>query len=541
MTDNKKADVRQKIKVIEAKYNAWNYRGEDYEGNETEKVLLCDGGQENYYLLTVTYKNNKIYRLAFTNEVGGYEEAYLYAAVHAQEIYGHMLHDSWGATYIDYIIDRFSKYLSDGYEEDWKYSLFYVNDDEIPEMYLHGDSTAQGDMAVTTDGKRVDEELFYDFGGSYIEKENLIRDSGGHMDVYYDRIYKIKNGKFYKVAIGDFGADDNSNVQVDDDGNMIYKYYWNDNEVSEKEYDSSLKQVFDADRAQNTYNQAQYNFSEIIDQIVRLNVMEKNSSKESRQAKSIREIQDIYGSTEKHIEEMTVETRRNRDYYYRNGEIKKIVPEYGTAYEGTRYKEDGLYGVEFYYDTGQPVLIDVSGFRYWDGGSTNWTERFYVKSGKVIRCIMAYSGEIRDYPEGVKADEIEETSFGYIVGLAEEELEQAEDTESAEVTEFNDEEADAIDEREPNIISDTDQSLLSFPKSRLTMDEAYEKLKAFYAEEGKYSPSRVSAMEIEGTYFFPLNLPQVGWMRSVYVDPETHRAIEVNPSTGETVRDWYLD
>lgn len=64
------------------------------------------------------------------------------------------------------------------------------------------------------------------YGFRYIEGANLFRDSGGHMDEYYDKIYTLENGNFVLLYSGEYGAKDNSKVEYGDDGMPVYQYFW---------------------------------------------------------------------------------------------------------------------------------------------------------------------------------------------------------------------------------------------------------------------------------------------------------------------------
>lgn len=64
------------------------------------------------------------------------------------------------------------------------------------------------------------------------------------MDNYWDGIYQLKDGQFTEIAHGDFGAEDNTNVQFDENG-PIYQYIWNGQSVSETEYQQELEASFD--------------------------------------------------------------------------------------------------------------------------------------------------------------------------------------------------------------------------------------------------------------------------------------------------------
>ena len=95
-------------------------------------------------------------------------------------------------------------------------------------------------------------------GTSYIERKNLLAESGGRMESYFDSFYHIDKGKFVKTAGGEYGLFDESYYeQEDSDVENIEKYFiykWNDKEVSKAQYNQYLKKTFDRSAAIVPYN-----------------------------------------------------------------------------------------------------------------------------------------------------------------------------------------------------------------------------------------------------------------------------------------------
>ena len=203
-----------------------------------------------------------------------------------QQLDGNNPTEEWKQAYVDFVDSMHEKlqYESSGavHVINEIYKLVDINGDEIPELYINTGSTAGGDYICTYAGGEVVEQYVWNYGFSYIEGQNLFRDSGGHMDVYYDKIYSLKDGAFVLIASGEYGAEDNSDVQMDENGNFIYDYRWNGQAVSsEEEYMDLLVQVYDTQRAVNPFNGAEYderasryvgnglcNYDEIIEKII---------------------------------------------------------------------------------------------------------------------------------------------------------------------------------------------------------------------------------------------------------------------------------
>ena len=137
-----------------------------------------------------------------------------------------------------------------------QYKLVYIDDDDIPELYIIGTCIAQGDMLCVYKDGEVYGIHMYNYGLSYVERKNSFCDSGGHMDVYYDYVYSLGDEGAIIWHKGEFGAEGNSHVQCDAEGNPIYVYSWDGDEVSKKEYDANLEEAYDKDKAKLGYEGA---------------------------------------------------------------------------------------------------------------------------------------------------------------------------------------------------------------------------------------------------------------------------------------------
>ena len=152
---------------------------------------------------------------------------------------------SWAAAYRNYLSDN------DIFSELGEYAAFWlihVNADPIPELIIDTQIIAGGCYILTYDGKRVDAEIIGSTGiPAYIEKENLLLDSAGHQGNYYDTVYTIANGKWKEI----YHADNYEypSPTYDIDGKIIHTFYIGNQEVTQDEYDSRLRQYFDSSKA----------------------------------------------------------------------------------------------------------------------------------------------------------------------------------------------------------------------------------------------------------------------------------------------------
>ena len=154
--------------------------------------------------------------------------------------------DSWQQAYIDYINEADQEGVR-------TYVLIYLDDDDIPELVDIGTCEAEGCRIVNySDGKAWETQLRRLYF-NYLERENLLCNSEGNMDSYTDLVFRIQNGRMELVASGAYGAEDNSDVQFDAEGNPIYQYEWNGVSMTKEEYEKALNEVYDPSRAKDGY------------------------------------------------------------------------------------------------------------------------------------------------------------------------------------------------------------------------------------------------------------------------------------------------
>lgn len=155
--------------------------------------------------------------------------------------------DDWRKAYEEYLWNVWGR---NNVGKTFLYSLIYVNDDDIPELVLDGMVEASGCLILTYKDGYIDvlqtSRLFF----SYEERKNLLNNSEGCQGAYYDDIYKIKDGKWKRVATGYYEEFINEEAERDEKGRYICKYYsWNGEETTYKEYYKKLEQVYDEENA----------------------------------------------------------------------------------------------------------------------------------------------------------------------------------------------------------------------------------------------------------------------------------------------------
>lgn len=153
--------------------------------------------------------------------------------------------EAWKDVYIDYIA-ALEKEEGGTNEEtgDYTYALIYVNDDDIPELVADSGYEAGGCQIVTFDGSEADvlqtSRLFF----TYVERGNALCNSDGNMGYYYDMIFAIEDGKWVKVAEGNY-HDPDDGPQSDENGDFIYEYEWEGESVTALEYCDRLEDLYD--------------------------------------------------------------------------------------------------------------------------------------------------------------------------------------------------------------------------------------------------------------------------------------------------------
>lgn len=166
--------------------------------------------------------------------------------------------DEWKQAYINWVNQR----------PDWTYVLIDVNGDDIPEIATIGTCMADGGAVATYANGEVQELQTYRAGIFYMQGQNAIDNEDGNMGNYYDRVFKIEDGKWVQIGDGAYGDESDDPAETDEYGNVTinFKYTWNGKDVSEEEYSSNLGKVFNIDRAELISEQGVF-ASEIITQI----------------------------------------------------------------------------------------------------------------------------------------------------------------------------------------------------------------------------------------------------------------------------------
>lgn len=177
---------------------------------------------------------------------------------------------SWQDTYVSFLKEKEEYYASTFFNPD-HYTIIDINNDGLPEVVIDYGVAAYGASVCTYNASKgeITELQLGHTAINYIKDENLLRYSGGGMDSYYDQVYSIQNGAFVLKFDGQYGAPDNTQVQIDESGMPVYVYNVNGQRVSsEEEYNSLLNKVFNVNSAQYTYDLPGYTYDEVVAEIM---------------------------------------------------------------------------------------------------------------------------------------------------------------------------------------------------------------------------------------------------------------------------------
>lgn len=169
--------------------------------------------------------------------------------------------EAWQQAYADYLLNDSDAAAQEGY------TLITMSDDEIPQLVEVGIDEATGCRIIYYAKGEVHSAQLNRLYFSYIPGENLLCNSEGLMDTYYDLVYSIVDGEMTLIAAGYYGAEDNSNVQFDAEGNLVYQYEWNGVEMSKEEYEDELFSVYDTSKAVSYDYSSLYSVDEMIEVI----------------------------------------------------------------------------------------------------------------------------------------------------------------------------------------------------------------------------------------------------------------------------------
>ena len=150
-------------------------------------------------------------------------------------------YETWQEAYSDFIKKTIVMLsLSDS---SWcDYSLIYVDDDDIPELFFFTGSMADGEIIVSFyDGgvRAINRERS---GMQYIERGGLLYNGNGATGFYPCNIYALEKGVFSEIGTGWYIE------RGDKEGNILYEYFWAGKAVTEAAFEAHIDELIDREK-----------------------------------------------------------------------------------------------------------------------------------------------------------------------------------------------------------------------------------------------------------------------------------------------------
>ncbi|MBR5226330.1 MAG: SH3 domain-containing protein [Clostridia bacterium] len=142
----------------------------------------------------------------------------------------------------------YRRWIQENDQEGFLYDLIFVNADDVPELAVDTQSEAGGCRILTVQNGVMDELMLRRRGFGYIARANLLCNSDGLMDSYFDDVYVIEDGRWTRIAAGEYfgyngGWDEASGRYV------CASYLWNGEGMTMEAYLDALDAVFPRERA----------------------------------------------------------------------------------------------------------------------------------------------------------------------------------------------------------------------------------------------------------------------------------------------------
>ena len=106
----------------------------------------------------------------------------------------------WMQKYVEYVRGNDRFYTDSRIIDLWNtWGLAYIDSDEIPEMVLLCPGEAYGNKVLTIHNGTVVEWNSWRCNAAYIPKSGLIENNDGSMGEYWDRVFRLEDGRFTKI------------------------------------------------------------------------------------------------------------------------------------------------------------------------------------------------------------------------------------------------------------------------------------------------------------------------------------------------------
>lgn len=142
---------------------------------------------------------------------------------------------AWQEAYVDYIHRRENVTEMSGYD---RYALIYVDDDEIPELYIDTGSMVTGEFVVSYYDGHMGVMNRERVGLRYLEHGGLLYSESGNTGFYPCNIYRLEKGTFSEIGTGWYS-------ETYEGEDVTFDYFWEEYPVTEDEYEAQIAERID--------------------------------------------------------------------------------------------------------------------------------------------------------------------------------------------------------------------------------------------------------------------------------------------------------
>lgn len=147
---------------------------------------------------------------------------------------------SWQEAYIDFITRLHVMVGADnGYEE---YSLIYVDDDDVPELFIFTGGMVTGEIIASFYEGKVRAMNRDRCGIRYLEYGGLLYNMNGNTGFNPCNIYRLSQGEFSEIGTGW------EQEHIIDEENVYWEYFWEGKAVTEEEYNTGINELIDTSK-----------------------------------------------------------------------------------------------------------------------------------------------------------------------------------------------------------------------------------------------------------------------------------------------------
>ena len=137
------------------------------------------------------------------------------------------------------------------------YSLIYVNEDDIPELVCNSNDDTFGVYLISYHEGSLNYALTSGTEFTYIEKENIVDNTGVVLGAHYDNLLAIRDGQWVLLGYGEKGTSDPwAEDSFDENGEPIVDTWtWDDDYLkNDADYNATLELYYASDAAKSVDN-----------------------------------------------------------------------------------------------------------------------------------------------------------------------------------------------------------------------------------------------------------------------------------------------